>query len=387
MAPCTHRDPPDSTAASKGLCGSPAGPRPSACGRRPARRRVGLATVCLAALALSSCAGLPFPHLRVYPLPAHVTFAGEAIPVNRPSVEVRISDWYNYYLTTPWLIATWLERSRQIFPIIDRTLKADGLPKDLRYVAVAESDLAPRAYSSAAAAGIWQFIPATAKSYGLTINTYVDQRYDYIAATKAAARYFRQAHAQIGGSWLLAVAAYNLGVTGVVQRVDRQKSVNFWNMVFPYQTSNYVPRIIAIKLVMQNAARLGIRARVRLPTLFPIVLRTPSKPIFVTDIARFLGMSFREVWMDNPQIWEPYLVPGRYRFYLPVADKARAARLGAYLNALPYQKVYYASPGGMTVAQTATTLDITSDELATFNNLQPGAVLKKGQKVYYWRLG
>lgn len=320
----------------------------------------------------------------MFPLPQRVTFAGEAIPVNRPSVEVRISDWYNYYLARPWIIATWLERAGQIFPIIDEALKQEGLPMDLRYVAVAESYLDPRAYSYAQAAGIWQFIPSTARHYGLTVNNDIDERYDYIAATRAAAEYLRQAHAEIGGSWLLAVASYNLGVNGVINRVERQKSRHFWDMVFPYQTSNYVPRIIAIKLVMQNVAKLGVLPRIREPDLFPITIDTVGKPIFLTDIARFLGMSFRDVWVNNPQVQVPVLPPGKYRFYLPVAVRQKAAALEGYLEGLPYKRITYVSPGGQTVAETAAQLGISAEELAAFNNLMTDTLLVKGEKVSYW---
>lgn len=341
--------------------------------------------MCAAALLLSACATVPFPRLHVYPLPKPVTFAGERIPVNRPSVRVRISDWYNYYLTKPWIIARWLERGRQIFPFIDKALKRDGLPEDLRYVAVAESYLQPRAYSSAKAAGIWQFTPGTAKLYGLKINTYVDERYDYLAATNAAAAYFTNAKREIGGSWLLSVAAYNMGVYGVRQRIQRQKSKNFWNMVFPPQTSSYVPRIIAIKLVMQHAAKLGIHPNVRMPPLAPVTIDVQGRPVFLTDVAHYLGLTFRQVWVDNPQIWEPYLPPGSYRLFVPARVSGRAKSLADYLDGIPYQRAYYTSPGGETVAEAATILGMTADELATFNNLPTDYLLKKGKRVFYWR--
>ena len=210
---------------------------------------------------LSSCSSFAPRKAYIYSLPREVTFAGENVPLERHDTYSRIMTWYNFYLSKPWQIELWQQRAEMIFPFIEEELQEHGLPMDLKYVAVAESYLNPRAISTAAAGGIWQFTARTASAFGLRMNVFIDERYDYVPATRAALDYFANAREEIGDSWHLVCASFNLGIRGVKDRMERQRSADYWTMVFPPETEDYLPKIIAIKLIMENAAELGFEPR------------------------------------------------------------------------------------------------------------------------------
>jgi membrane-bound lytic murein transglycosylase D len=139
-----------------------------------------------------------------------------------------------------------LGRTVQYFPTFERYLDLYGLPRQLKYLAMVESSLRPDAVSDAGAAGLWQLMPATAQQYGLTINSYIDERLDLIRSTEAAVRLLADLHKQFG-SWELALAAYNCGPGNVQKAIRAGGSRDFWEIreLLPSQTQVYVPRFIA----------------------------------------------------------------------------------------------------------------------------------------------
>ena len=143
------------------------------------------------------------------------------------------------------------KRSPSFFPFIEKTLKDSGIPDDFKYIAVAESGLRNSALSDKSAGGIWQFVPDTAKHYGLTVNDQVDERYSFEKATVAAARYFKKLHGDFS-DWTLAAAAYNRGENGIRRAMDSQKTNNYYDLYLNDETSRYVYRILAIKYLMEH---------------------------------------------------------------------------------------------------------------------------------------
>lgn len=152
-----------------------------------------------------------------------------------------------------------IKRANRYFPQIVPVLKKNGIPEDLVYLACVESTLNPRAYSPAKAAGIWQFIPSTAKEYGLEVNDEVDERYNIEKATAAACRYFKKAKAIFGGDWMAVFEAFNGGMTRISSQLDAQKTDDALDLYLVEETQRYPFRILAMKSIMENPAAYGFQ--------------------------------------------------------------------------------------------------------------------------------
>ncbi len=149
-------------------------------------------------------------------------------------------------------IGKMLGLSKYYFPIFEKALKAYNIPEEIKYLAIVESSMNPNAISRVGATGIWQFMFATAKVYGLKMDTYVDERRDPIQASYAAAAYFQDAYIEFG-DWLLALAAYNCGKGNVSRAIAKAGGVkDFWEIqpYLPAETRNYVPAFIATAYIM-----------------------------------------------------------------------------------------------------------------------------------------
>ncbi|TXI15118.1 MAG: lytic transglycosylase [Pedobacter sp.] len=150
--------------------------------------------------------------------------------------------------------------SKYYFPIFEKALKEMGIPDEIKFITVLESSLNPHAVSHAGAKGLWQFMSGTAKSYGLQMNQYVDERKDPVQASYAAATYFKDTYKQFG-DWLLAIAAYNCGTSIVLKAIQRSGGIaDFWRIrpYLPKQTQNYVPAYIATNYMMNYYKKYGI---------------------------------------------------------------------------------------------------------------------------------
>jgi membrane-bound lytic murein transglycosylase D len=139
------------------------------------------------------------------------------------------------------------------FSLIDNILSQYGLPRELKYVAVIESNLKTGATSWVGAAGPWQFMPATARQYGLVVNGYIDERRDYVKSTHAAARYLLNSY-KVYKDWLLVLASYNGGLGNVNKAIRRSGSKNFWSLQYhlPGESRNYVKKFIATHYIMEG---------------------------------------------------------------------------------------------------------------------------------------
>lgn len=149
-----------------------------------------------------------------------------------------------------------LKRANRYFPEILPILKKNGVPEDIIYLACIESTLNPRAYSPAKAAGIWQFIPSTAKQYGLEVNEYVDERYNIEKATAAACRFLKSLKAKYG-DWESVAAAYNAGPARITKELDSQQASTAMDLYLNEETTRYMFRILATKLIMENPRAYG----------------------------------------------------------------------------------------------------------------------------------
>ncbi len=183
------------------------------------------------------------------------TFAGEAIPVDNFDIRERLDR--ELLVNTYWQSSTLLtlKQTKRYFPIIERILREEGLPEDLKYIAVAESGLR-NVTSSAGAKGFWQFMSATGKGYGLEISREVDQRYDIEASTRAAAAYLKDYHRKFG-SWIDAAAGYNMGGGRLAARMEDQVADNYFEVNLNAETMRYFFRILAFKEIMSQPRDFG----------------------------------------------------------------------------------------------------------------------------------
>ncbi|HRK72962.1 MAG TPA: LysM peptidoglycan-binding domain-containing protein [Rhodothermales bacterium] len=187
-------------------------------------------------------------------------------------------------------------RADLYFPMIERILEEEGLPDEIKYLAVVESALNPRAQSWAAAAGLWQFIPATGAGYGLNINNAIDERRDPEKATRAAARHLRDLHQMFGGDWQLALAGYNCNPYRVKRALEQAsqrlgRKATFWEIMdkLPRETRNYVPLFIATYLIMNNQQAFDLGAY-------------PQAPLYEYDVVAVQGGATLDEISDKLQI-------------------------------------------------------------------------------------
>ena len=200
--------------------------------------------------------------------------------------------------------------SQYYMPIIEECLRRYNLPLELKYVAVIESAFNPRAESRVGATGMWQFMYRTAISYGLRIDSFVDERMDPIRSIDAASRYFRDAY-RIFGDWSLAISSYNCGSGNVNKAIKRAGGkTDFWSIYeyLPRETRGYVPAMVGAMYAFRYANEYGIQAD---PMALPTYVDTfhIHKNLHFSQISEVLGIPLQDVRDLNPQFYKD-IVPG-----------------------------------------------------------------------------
>lgn len=251
--------------------------------------------------------------VRYYP--AEVDFAGEATPLYISDVRERFE---RELLVNANLDATTLlniKRANRAFPIIEPILAKYGVPDDFKYLAVAESALL-NAVSPAGAKGVWQFMENTARENGMEVNSEVDERYHLEKSTEAACKYLLGAKQRFG-TWTLAAASYNGGITGVGRQIDIQKVTNYYDLLLTEETARYVFRILALKEIMKNPALYGFDV---LPE--ELYKNLPSKKVEVdstivdlADFAKSQGINYKILKIHNPWLRDKKLMNASRKKY------------------------------------------------------------------------
>jgi len=166
----------------------------------------------------------------------------------------------HYSTTAKNQFQTLLARSGKFMPMISKVLIEEGLPEELSYLAIVESELIVSATSQVGAVGLWQFVPATARQYGLRIDQWVDERRDPIKSTRAAAAYLKELHSYYG-RWFLVTAAYNAGPGIINKALQSSHASDFWGIKGKNQlreeTRNFVPKFIATALIATDPKKYG----------------------------------------------------------------------------------------------------------------------------------
>ncbi len=241
-------------------------------------------------------------HVFAVPLPDSLDFAGENVPLEFPYVKERLDKelLINMYWQSNTLLK--IKRSAKYFPIIEPILKKYGIPEDFKYLAIAESGL-EHVTSPAGAKGIWQFMPKTAKKYGLKVNPDIDERFNIEKSTEAACKYLLDAYKKFG-SWTLAAAAYNRGMKGLEKAIADQNETDYYKLYLNPETARYIYRILAIKEIMKHPHDYGFRFRKEDLYQFPayktetIVSPIESWP----SLAQYYGISYGQLRYMNPWI-------------------------------------------------------------------------------------
>ncbi|HAH23330.1 MAG TPA: murein transglycosylase [Prolixibacteraceae bacterium] len=256
-------------------------------------------------------------------LPSKLSFAGEEVPLDyydvRESLDREIMSAMYFQSQT----IRYIKNAPRYFSIIEPILKSYGIPEDFKYLCVAESGFDIRAVSSVKAAGLWQIMEGTAKECGLEVNSEVDERFNIEKATQIACRIFKYDYLKFG-SWSLVAASYNSGRGFIDRQITQQRVKSYYDLQFGEETTRYVFRILAFKLVMEDPEKYGFA--IPKDQLYPII-ETKNVEVNrpVTDWATFAidnGINYKILKMFNPWIRETFLKnPTRKTYTLKIPVK------------------------------------------------------------------
>lgn len=301
--------------------------------------------------------------------------------------------------------------SNYYFPIFEDILNRYDLPEELKYMAVVESMLNPTATSHAGAKGIWQFIYSTAKSYGLEINSYVDERMDIEKSMDAAARYLRDAY-RIFGDWALAISSYNCGAGNVSKAIRRAGgSKDYWSIYryLPRETRGYVPAFVGAMYAMTYSKEYGI-----VPQNVGMPVQTDTfeikKNLHFAQINGKIGVPMEDLRQLNPQYFND-IIPGSnhsYTLKIPVSwtktfmdtpiDSIYAFKSDSLLSQKivkdvkragtqsSQQRISYKVKSGDYLGRIASRYKVSVNQLKKWNNLRSSNI-RVGQILYIYPNG
>ena len=255
-------------------------------------------------------------------------FCGEPVPLDDQQVRERLKKEMLISLGDRPQAILWLKRSKRYLPIIEKMLAANGIPEDIKYVAIAESALRPHAGSPAGAIGFWQFMQPTARRYGLAVNSDLDERRSVFKSTRAAIAYFADLYADLQ-SWTLAAAAFNMGEEGLKSEILIQQTQDYYQLYLPIETQRYIFRIIAAKLIVSDPEKYGFRLNASdlyPPLKFDRVEVVCSQRTPIRIVAEAAGAYFKQIKDLNPDIRGYFLPEGIHVILVPEgsADNFRA---------------------------------------------------------------
>ena len=319
-------------------------------------------------------------------IPAEQTLAGKAETIDfwgrlragfnfpqqaTPSVQAHIDTFHNH----PRHIEQILQRGEPyLFYILSR-VEERGMPAELALLPVIESAFDPFASSPAGAAGIWQFMPATAKYVGLRQDWWVDDRRDIVAATDAALDYLSKLQQRFDGDWLLALAAYNAGSARVNKaiRLNRSqgKPVDFWHLPLPEETRGYVPKLIALRAIISNPEAHNITLPILPNTPYFTAVDTGGQ-LDLQVAAQLTGTSMDELQRLNPGLTRSITPPASpHTLLIPRASELRFREQLAWLPANQrVQSVKYRVRQGDTLSAIAQNSRTTVARLRQINHLE-----------------
>ncbi|MFC7462375.1 transglycosylase SLT domain-containing protein [Hydrogenophaga defluvii] len=301
-----------------------------------------------------------------------------------------VRDREQWYASRPDYIQRMTERSsKYLFHIVEE-LERRNMPSELALLPYIESAFNPNAVSSARAAGMWQFMPATGESFDLKQNMFRDDRRDVLASTRAALDYLQQLHKRFG-DWHLALAAYNWGQGNVNRAITRNqregKATTYLDLNMPTETRYYVPKLQAVKNIVATPQRFN--------TALPLIGNHPffdsvpiERDIDVAVVARLSDVDERDFRALNPSLNKPVIMSAGTPHILLPWDNAAVfqQRLATHTGPLASWTAWTA-PSTMSPAAAAARLDMSEAELRHVNNIPPRMLVRKGATLLVHRNG
>lgn len=321
--------------------------------------------------------------------PRNMDLCGEPVPLYRPDVLERFDREFTIVVYSHAQVYLWLKRIERYLPFIEERIRRQGLPEDLKYVAIAESDLLHDARSPAGAAGTWQFIKTTGERYGLRVDRLIDERYDYEKATERALSYLKNLYSRFN-NWALALASYNCGEERVEVSMREQGVRSYYDLLLPKETERYVFRILAIKEVLSHPEKYGYALPKGQEYVRPSFDEVPARIQYslpLVKVAKAANMNPREFVNLNPSFRGDYIPSGFYTFRVPSGMAAQFKTTLARIDTL-YQPrfVYHVVRNGETLSSIARKYNISVGELKKWNALE-GNIIKIGQQLKIEKVG
>jgi membrane-bound lytic murein transglycosylase D len=297
-----------------------------------------------------------------------------------------VKKWINYFLGRGrGFFIRYSERAGRYAPICGSILEQHGLPRDLIFLAMAESGFQNHAKSWARAVGPWQFMPYTGKKFGLKINWYVDERRDPIKSTIAASKYLSQLY-NLFGSWELAASAYNAGEGKIGRAIRRYKTDNFWHLTqgryLRRETKDYIPKIMSLAIIGKNLESFGLQdIAFNEPLDFEEIIIPPKTDLVA--LSEGIEVDYEEMQRLNPELLRWFTPPDRsdYILRLPVGKKVVWDRIpdkSAFI-ATKFQRYHTRSLASADAI--AKKFKIKSHVIADLNEVPPGTSFQKGRAV------
>jgi len=315
-----------------------------------------------------------------------------ALPNLPTQLEANVVTYLQFYRSNPQgktLLRTWARKSGRFAKLIIAEFSKAGLPTDLLWQSLIESGHNPAARSTAGAVGLWQFLPDTARSYGLVVDRWVDERLDPQRSTEASAKLLADLHRRFG-NWALALAAYNMGLSGLARAIRKYNTNDYWLLCryesgIPWETTLYVPKIEALAIAMNNRAVFGIDdVEPESPTPADVVSVGPGVPL--SAIAKAAGVGEIEIAQLNPQFLAgrtPPTAPGQsqavsYPVRVPAGTGSIVARKLASLTPPDVTLEPYVIKQGDTVESIARSVGLAVADVRAINQIGTSELLTAG---------
>jgi membrane-bound lytic murein transglycosylase D len=315
------------------------------------------------------------------------------IPVRWDARVIRYLEFYKDDPRGRQLLSYWLRRGGRYRESIRRSLRKKALPEDLSWIAMVESGYDPTARSPAGALGLWQFMPDTARLYGLGVDRWADQRLNVQAETDAAAEFMSDLYRRFG-SWELAVASYNMGYAGMMALVHRYNTNDYWALskfegALPWETTLYVPKLVAIAIVGRNLATFGYADDApESPTETDEIRVAPGTRL--AAVAQAAGCTTKEIEALNLELRASRTPPApvdvspseaestMYPVRVPLGKGAVVAANLARLKGTEPPLERYVVKFGESVDQIAATRRVPLPRIVDLNGIAPGEVIRGG---------